>query len=129
MTVQSFWDNEEKTIIRYVCEPGWTWEDFFAAKKYANQLMDTVPHKIGVIIESASTDGLPGNVLLQTRKGMRTKHPSTIIIVLIVTNPFLRTMANTLRAISPQMGHYFTLAYTLDEARALCNARLEAETV
>lgn len=127
MPVQSFWDNEEKTIIRYVCERGWTWEEFFAAKKHANQLMDTVPNKLGVIVESSSTSGLPRNLLEQTRKAVRSKHPNTVIVVLIVTNPFLRTMANTLRAISPQMGHYFVLASTLDEARALCNVRL-AET-
>src|SRR5437868_2152447 len=99
MTVRFVWDNETQTIFRYILDVGWTWEDFFAAKKQANVIMDTINHKFGVILHLPSENVIPADVIANTRNGLRNKHPNTAVIVVVSVRPIVRTMIGTMRSI------------------------------
>jgi hypothetical protein len=124
MAIRVIWDTEEKTIVQYIVEPDWTWDEFFAAKEQANALMDTVCHKLGVFLLMPSDGVIPLDVLANTRKGLRHKHPNTVVIVVVSDRPFVRTMIETIRALPPLGDHGLETASTLDEARAIVRERL-----
>ena len=117
MPVHVSWDNTEKTIIHYVFDPNWTWDEFAPAKAHAQELINTVSHKVGVILETHHNGAVPHNLLGNFRDGLRTRHPRVVIVVIVVTRPFIRTMINTVRALLPSIQIHIEMAYTLDEAR------------
>src|SRR5689334_1470415 len=116
MTVRGIWDNEEQTIFRYILEPGWTWDEFFAAKKDANVVMDSVPHKFGVILDLPTDNIIPRDVLANARKGLLAKHPGTLVIVIVSERSFVRTMIETLRGLSPIINIGMEVTPTLEDA-------------
>jgi hypothetical protein len=125
MGIQILWDDAEKTTLRYNFDEQWSWEDFFAAKKEANALIDTVTHRVGVIMSAPSGMKLPANMLTNARNALRTKHPNTVILVFVLTNPFIRTMIRALKGLPMPVATTIELASTLDEARDLVQKRLE----
>lgn len=119
MAVQVSWDNDDKTIIHYQFDTDWTWDEFFVAKARAQALISSVSHKVGVILETQHDGIIPYNLLANARNGLRTKHPNTAIVVIVVTRPFIRTMIGTIRALSPLSHVHIERASTLDEARPM----------
>ncbi|MEO8609147.1 MAG: hypothetical protein ABI690_14755 [Chloroflexota bacterium] len=128
MAVEFVWDNAEKTIFRYIFDPGWTWEAFFAAKKEANVIMDMVGHKFGVILHLPSDNVIPPDVIANTRNGLRNKHPNTAVIVVVSERPFVRTMVGTIRALPPLTNTGIETASDLDEAYAIVHEILSRFT-
>lgn len=126
MPVHIAWEDERKRIIRYSPDESWTWDEFFAAKERANDLMDTVSHKLGVIIDAPPTAVLPPNLLANARKALRNKHPNTVVIVIVAARPLIRTMIHTIRGIARLSSTRVELADNLDEARAIINVRLRS---
>ena len=45
MSVQVAWDNHEKTIVRYVFEGKWTWDEFYPAYNKAIEMENSVTHR------------------------------------------------------------------------------------
>jgi hypothetical protein len=124
MTVRFVWDNEAQTIFRYIFDVGWTWEDFFAAKRQANAIMDRVDHKFGVILHLPSENVIPADVIANTRNGLRNKHPNTAVIVVVSVRPFVRTMITTIRSTPPLSNTGLEIATSLEEAYAIVEAVL-----
>jgi hypothetical protein len=119
MTVKAIWDNDAKTIMRYAFESGWTWDEFFAAKKQANDMMDTVTHKFGVILDMPVENVIPPDVLANARNGLLSKHANTVIIVFVSKQSFVRTMIETLVALAPLANTSLETTATVEEARRL----------
>jgi len=119
MGIQVVWDDEAKRVIRYIFDERWSWEEFFAAKKDAYNRIATVHHKVGIIMDAPPNMALPPNVLTNVRSALRTKHPNTVVVVFVITTPFLRTMMITLKSLSYLAPVSLEHAATLDEARAI----------
>jgi hypothetical protein len=126
MGVRAGWDNDAKTIMYYQFDHNWTWEEFFAAKAQAYEMISTVSHKVGVVLETQHNGVIPHDLLPNFRNGLRTKHPNTVIVVIVVTRPFYRNMINTVRAILPITNAHFEMAATLGQARSIIEKYLHA---
>lgn len=120
------WDNPAKTILRYDFDERWSWEEFFVAKKQAYTMIGTVSHKVGVIMNAPPNVTMPPNMLTHSLSALRNKHPNTLVLVFVLTRPFMRAMISTLGKISRLAASSIELATTLDEARALADKRLRA---
>jgi hypothetical protein len=126
MGIKVEWDNPSKTIICYEFDERWSWEDFFAAKKQAYNMIATVPHRVGVIMNAPSSVTMPPNMLSHSLSALRNKHPNTLVLVFVLTRPFMRAMIGTLSKISRFAASSIELATTLDEARAIIEQRLHS---
>ena len=124
MGIQVVWDNDEKTIIRYVFDVRWTWDDFYAARTDAYNLIDTVQHKIGVIFDAPPNVTLPPNMITHSRSAISKTHENTHVVVVVVGNTYVRAMLTMVRKLSKKAAEKLELAPTLDEARALVRERL-----
>jgi hypothetical protein len=124
MGINVLWDDSEKRIIRYDFDEQWAWEDFFAAKKQAYKMIDGFTHKVGVIMNAPPNVALPPNLLSHASSALRNKHPNTLIVVFVITKPFLRAMINTLGKVSRSIADSVTIVSTLDEARTVVKNRL-----
>jgi hypothetical protein len=124
MAVHIAWEDERKRVLHYRLDNNWTWDEFFAAKKQANELMDMVSHPLGVIIEAPPSPILPPNIIGNARKALRSTHPNTVVIVIVAAHPLIRTMFHTTRALGRLANFRVELASTPDEARTIIDARL-----
>jgi hypothetical protein len=125
MGIQVVWDDEQHTVIRYIFDRTWTWEDFFAAKATAFALIEASQRKISVIMDAPGDSVLPRNMLSHFGSAMRKKHPNTAIVVVVIRTPFIRSMMNLLMHLSPTATNSIRLASTLEEARQLADQRLK----
>src|SRR5690242_1382476 len=101
MSVEIIWDNEEKTILRFIFDRRWSWQEFFEAKAAAYTLIGTVNHPVGIILHGPPETNLPPNALSHSRNALRNTHPNTRIVVFVLTSAFFRTMIGIVVKIAP----------------------------
>lgn len=53
------WDNDDKTIMRFVAEGRWNWNDFHKNVRRSTLWLDQVQHPVDVIFDLRSGDRLP----------------------------------------------------------------------
>lgn len=119
MGIEIVWDNDEKTILRYIFDTHWTWDDFYTAKAEAYRQIDTVPHKVGVIFDAPEKITLPANMITHSKSAVSKTHDNTAIVVVVVTNLYLRTMLTLVMKLSKKAAETMRLVSSLDEARTL----------
>lgn len=112
------WDNSEQTILRFIYQGEWTWEDFNAALEHGKELAAEVPHKIDYIYDVTTSSSVPSGALSQFRN-MRNKTPTDPERrVLVGANSLITTLSQVLlSAYFPNLSKKFLVAATLEEAR------------
>jgi hypothetical protein len=123
MGVQVQWDNIDKTIIRYDFKGIWTWNDFYAAHKQAQELGATVPHHIDLILDMRAVSRLPGNALLHIKQ-YADKQPRNVGLAICITSDhFVQTIYSMDTPAHHRTEQSFRFAASLDEAYRLINQR------
>jgi hypothetical protein len=126
MAINVEWDNPEKTILCYYFDQRWSWDEFFEARNQALSMIDTVTHKVGVIMNTPPNIVVPSNVLTHSLSSLRHTHPNTVIIVFIAGKPFLNMVISMMTKVSHKTNDYMAMADNMDEARVLIAKRLHA---
>ena len=129
MGIRIEWGNAEKTVLYYHFDSVWTWDDFFSAKREAYDEIATVPHKVGVILETPPDVRIPPSMLSNARSALQNKHPNTEIVVIVIRQQFLRTMINVLLRISVIAARSLQMAANGDEALELVAQRMADVTI
>jgi len=126
MAITWVWDNEEKTIIRYIFQGAWGWEDFYQILAEVHTTMDNVEHPVNLIIDVRKSGILPTNALSNiSRLRNAPASPNTGRAVLIGGNMFIQRLYVMLHKLYPEMVKQFSLAQTLEEAQAILSQPLE----
>ncbi len=119
MSIQVFWDNEEKTILRYALRDKWNLDDVNIAITEGNALAESVDHKVHGIVDLQDSDFVPKNLVTHFR-GSRTQiHSNAGMFVLVGGSPILQTVFNVYRRIYPSNDENFAFASTIEEAHAI----------
>lgn len=126
MGIEIVWDNDEETVIRYVFDEYWTWDDFFAAKDKAYNMIDVGGKKVGVILDTPTNMWLPHKLIVHGRRALRGKHELTTMVVFVTSSPFVRTMMNAIITVSRGLNVYLSITSSVDEAREQIAERLAA---
>lgn len=130
MPITTIWDNPEQSIIRYVYEGKWTLTEFHQAFDTAYKMMNTVDHKVHLIIDVQNSTILPSGILSQGRTATnRAKHPNHGIILIVGANGLIRAMFDIFKKIYGQNvdATSYQFASNLDEAyKILLNLKIPA---
>jgi hypothetical protein len=125
MAIRVFWDDQDKTVLRYEFSGLWTWDEFHAAMRQGWAMLDSVQHPVDVINDFSVCDFVPPNSLSHFVRAARRTHPNSRHIVVVgVHNPFLRAIGTILGRMFPEMAQKMSYADSLEEARAMLNQRL-----
>ena len=126
MGVEVVWENEEKTVLRFIYLKGWTWDDVYTGGKQAREMMDSVSHPVVSIIDYQAGGILPSGVPVHFRnmqKILDAKNNSGINVVLAgstakaFANSFIKLFRQTFPD-AKQNAKWFVVD-NLDEARKL----------
>ncbi len=122
------WDNPEQTIIRYDFSKGWTWDEYYAATKTGDALIDSTTHQLPVgAILYIPDPTLPTNVLRGTQIGMKARHPRAVLVVLVTRNRFVHALYEVVVSAYRSLKEELLRADTLEDARALLSQRLASQ--
>jgi hypothetical protein len=119
MNIDVNWDNETKTIIRYLYKNGWNWDDYFAAIKSAGELLDTVDHKVDIIMDFHNANLIPQGAITQVQRAFsHPRHPNIRLTIFVGANAFIRAIEGIGRKLAPTAAKKWDLAFaaTLEEA-------------
>jgi hypothetical protein len=121
MPIQAVWDNEEHTVIRYVIEGHWTWDEMNAAVATSNAWLDAADRKIDFIHDMRQSEGIPGGALTQLKRYIGKEHPNTGRSVVIgaqksIANSVGRGLLDMVQKIYKR-DWGFMFAASLEEAR------------
>jgi hypothetical protein len=125
MAIRVEWDDPDQTALRYIYEGSWNWDEFQQAKKQARLLMDSVDHKVDVIIDVVQTGVLPNNILSRANSIPRERHPNEGIIIIVGANPLIRFLYDVARRIYAEVIDYrdYQMVASLEEARRITRSR------
>ncbi len=121
MPVTVEWDNEEKTIIRMTMVGHWTWDEMYVATAEGDRMLDTIQHRVGVIIDLQQSVGVPPMAMANARKVSEKQHRNAAMTVFVGANAFFVALWSVFSKVYSIFvrRHSFTFAATLDEARAI----------
>ena len=122
MAVRVQWDNDQRTIVRYIFEGKWTWNDFYPAYNQAIEMEKSMPHRVHAIIDMRKGIGVPANVLMHV-KDISDKQPDNIGLSIIVTSSsFVQSLYHIGIKFYSKIDYYFRVVETLDEAYKLISS-------
>ena len=121
MAISIEWGNDEHTIIYWVFNGKWTWEEFSDAQRDSNRLLATVAHTVHVIGNLQNGPTLPANALSAYQGFLEHSPENTGITVLVGSSNFVKAIVGVFTRIMPNKvpGADFTFAATLPDAYAL----------
>lgn len=130
MAIRVEWDDSSQYAVRYVYEGSWNWDEFQQARKQARLLMDTVDHKVDIIIDVVQTGILPNNILSRANSIPRERHPNEGTIIIVGANPLIRFLYDVARRIYAEVIDYrgYRMVANLEEARSIARSRTDRST-
>ncbi|MEL6527547.1 MAG: hypothetical protein AAFQ07_17735 [Chloroflexota bacterium] len=129
MSVEVLWDDEAKTIVRFVYEGKWDWNDFYTQIDAANAMMDTVSLPCVSLIDMTKSSYLPPNAAIHIRNVIQRSmsHNNSGISVFLNAGMFVEMMIGIVSKINPDIAENTEWLYTDDPAEARQMARREVE--
>lgn len=129
MPIRVIWDNEEKTVIQYLYEGRWTWDDFYKALNQARAMIDTVNHKVDFIVNIKSSSILPENALSRGQSIGSSPHPNQGVTIVVGANSFMQSMYNIFSKVYGKAAGNLKISFvaTPEEAQAKLKERRAAE--
>lgn len=110
------WDNHDHNILVWKFITPWTFEEFFAAQKQANVMVDSVEGHVDSIFLTTTEQKLPVYGLSQVRKIITQQHPRHRYIVVVGANAFLAALLKVLTELVPNLRTNLYYVRSQDEA-------------
>jgi hypothetical protein len=116
MGISVKWDNDEQTIIQYVFDGRWSWNDLYTALDKVKEMSCSVDHRVDAIINFSNADLIPSGSIFsfdgkkQAQKLARKASETRGTIVIAGANGFIRGIYDTFRMFDQNIssGVYFT---------------------
>jgi len=121
MGITVVWDNPEQTILRYIYNGQWNLDNFYQALQESRNMMDTVDHRVGLIIDVQNSKLVPNGVLSHGKNVGLHKHPNQGKSIIVGASGFVRTLFDVYKKVYRTSFDEAAYAFsaTLDDARNL----------
>jgi hypothetical protein len=124
MTIHAEWDNETKTVIRHDFDGLWTWNEFQELCRATRDMVTSVPHQVHIISDMRGAIMPRGRGMMGNMRRATLSAPSNRGIIVVVVNPFLKTLLSLFMSFDPEMTGIIYSAESVEEARQLIAARV-----
>lgn len=124
MTIRVEWDNEAKTVIRHDFDGLWTWNEFWELTRVTRDMVTSVPHQVHIIADMRKAIMPRGRGMMGNMRRATLSAPPNQGIIVVVVNPFLKTLLSLFMSFDPEMTEIMFSAESVEEARALVAARM-----
>ena len=122
MPITVNWFDASHTILVQEYQTPWTWDIYHKSIEEINVQMDTVNHKVDLIVDFSRGAVLPAKALSHFRRAVTDIHPNRGLVVMIGMNPYLTALTEVLAQMVPHSTARSRIAESLDEAIAIIHA-------
>lgn len=119
MNIEVYWANAEKTILHYIPQKGWAWEDVDSVMVKAYRMMDESDHPVYNIVDFTNKKLLPKNPLVRGKRLAGKRHPNTALIIFVADNNFFKAMFSVFNRMHPAINEVVRFANTIETAHTL----------
>ena len=119
MSITVVWDNPEQTILRYIYNGQWNLDNFYHALQESREMLDTVNHRVGLIIDVQNSKLVPNGVLSHGKNVSLRKHPNQGKSIIVGASGFVRTLFDVYKKVYRTSFDEtaYAFATSLDDAR------------
>ena len=125
MAVELVWDNEEKTIVRWIFSGQFTWEDYEQGSRKIEEMIEDIDHKFTTIFDLTLMTGMPQYPVSRYPKLIRDVPDKQEFLIVVSNNKMI-----------DMFGRIFTRVYwmnikvarNLEEAHAIIEERKHSKT-
>jgi|GEM_PF-4477948 hypothetical protein len=119
MSIEVRWQDDTQSVIIYDFERQWGWADMFGAIEAAAALMDSVDHKVSVVLELTKTQSIP-NINLASMQKLVTaptaSHPNMTYFYIVGAKGYIRSMLDIFGRLFPKAIQQYKIASSLADA-------------
>ncbi|RMG82404.1 MAG: hypothetical protein D6712_14690 [Chloroflexi bacterium] len=119
MGAQVSWEDDEHTIMRVVYTEPWRTQDIYDALEEITRMLDSVPHKVAIIVDVRSIKSIPRGVLKALYRVVSTDRPNEEMYYIVGANSVVRAIYNAAKTIYPAIGKLVTFASSIEEVPIL----------
>lgn len=122
MSITVNWSDEQKSELIYHIQGKWTWDELFAAIDEATHLLDTINHRVNLIIDVSESLFMPPLSVANLRRVANAptmSHPNTGLLILVGANQFIKIMFQVFSRLFPHAASRYRLIDTIENAKAL----------
>lgn len=121
MPVTVEWANEEHTLVHMKLIGRWTWTEVYTKSDEGWDMLETVNHKVGVIMDFRESLGVPTAGITHARSMIGRRHPNTGLTVFVGANSLVLRMWRIFVQLNARLRaeQEFVFADTIDEAREI----------
>ena len=125
MAVTVEWDNDEKTILRYIFTGRLRWGDYYPALQQGREMMDSVSHKVCILNDMRNLDYFPPNMVSNARSVISSRPANTGLAIFLTRNSFFKVLYKIIAQVVPEVPTGYLLVDDADEAYRRLNAWLD----
>lgn len=119
MNMSLSWDNEDKTVVYWLFEDAWTWQDFEEAQSRLHDMLHTVDHMVDVIADMRAAPSLPPDTFRHFKHAELIAQPNRRRVILVGGSLLVRAMATTFNQVFRNRPTRFELADSVEDAHAM----------
>ncbi|HVU09893.1 MAG TPA: hypothetical protein VHD90_01395 [Phototrophicaceae bacterium] len=120
MSVAVVWEDEQKSVVRYVFVDPWAWDQFYAGWDQVKAVLDASPHKISAILDLTEMRAIPPNSLMHMRALIQQRHPNfSELLIVVGSGKFGATYGALAQQLAAAIRYRLIFTDTLEEARRL----------
>lgn len=97
--MQVYWYNELKTIVYWVIDAQWTWDDFHAARREGNVYIQSQEHTVHCFIDMHQNRMMPDNIASNMQTAVDEIPANAGLIVVIGTGLLTQTLFSVVRRV------------------------------
>jgi hypothetical protein len=125
-SVEIRWDNEEKTILRYVFIGDWTWDDYLGCLNEGRKMMAEIEHPVCVLNDMQQMGKLQPNFASTAKSVISSRPKNTGLAIFLTSNTFFyKVMYRVLAQLIPNVPTEYILVNSEEAAYTKLNTWLE----
>lgn len=132
MSIELYWDNDERTVLLLEIDGAWTWDEMDAMLAKIKKVTDAATFEMGAIIDVSAGVTFPGGSMFtptafeHAKQMLRMGEGGTGPVVIVGANSLIRTVYNAMVQLDPQKMGSVQFAQTQDQARSMLSERMQA---
>ena len=126
MPITVHWYDESQRAILYHVSGQWSWEDVSAAIDQAMTLLNSVNHKVHLLVDVRESDAVPllnPAGLHRAAHAPTMDHPNTDLVILIGPGPLVAILYEIFQRVYRRIARRYQIVASMEEAEALMAAR------
>ncbi len=128
MSIELFWEDDAKTILRFNFVGGWTWDDYYPLHEQGNQMAQAIPHIVHSIVDLRQNRSVPTNTITHLTNIANRQIPNAGLKVIITNNRFLHILHSTGVKIDANYARYFQVVSCEEDAHeCIAQAKMKAD--